>query len=61
MPQINNKNGLTLKDLRDLVKQMEGRNNNIPIKFLTQDDPVFDYDIKSVIGDDESIIFYDFI
>lgn len=61
MVRIDNKNGLTLKDLKNLVEQMTIKDDNVPIQVLIESEPESEITIKSVIGDDDSIVFYDFI
>lgn len=61
MVRIDNKNGLTLKDLKNLVEQMNSENDNVPVQVLIESEPESEITVKSVIGDNDSIIFYDFI
>jgi len=61
MVRIDNKNGLTFKDLKNLVEQMNSENDNVPVQVLIESEPESEITVKSVIGDNDSIIFYDFI
>lgn len=56
--QINVKQGLTLKDLRQVVCDTQDLKDDVPILFLSES--CCESTIKACIGDAESIIFYDF-
>ena len=56
--QIDVKQGLTLKDLRQIVCDTQDLKDDVPISFLSESG--CGNTIKSCIGDAESIIFYDF-
>lgn len=56
--QIDVKQGLTLKDLRQVVCDTQDLKDDVPILFLSESD--CESTIKSCIGDEDSIIFYDF-
>lgn len=56
--QINVKQGLTLKDLRQVVCDTQDLKDDVPILFLSESG--YECTIKACIGDSDSIIFYDF-
>lgn len=56
--QINVKQGLTLKDLRQAVCDTQDLKDDVPILFLSESG--CECTMKACIGDADSIIFYDF-
>lgn len=56
--QIDVKQGLTLKDLRQVVCDTQDLKDDVPILFLSESG--CDSTIKACIGDEVSIIFYNF-
>lgn len=56
--QIDVKQGLTLKDLRQVVCDTQDLKDDVPILFSSES--CYDSTIKACIGDADSIIFYDF-
>lgn len=56
--QIDVKQGLTLKDLRQVIYDTQDLKDDVPILFLSESG--CDSTMKACIGDADSIIFYDF-
>lgn len=61
--QIVTGGGATFKDLIDFVEKCKEKKipNNVPVKISQHEDNITDCDIIDMQGDEDSIIFYDYI